>query len=67
MYLKQLFSDKKTKLIYSNGPSQMHFSCPFSDGSNRTTHKICLKLSIETHKKRRLAKKGTAANIAERQ
>ena len=66
MYLKRLFSNKKSKLVYSNGPSQVHFSCPFSDGSNRKTHKICLKLSIETHEKRRLAKKGAAANIAER-
>ena len=65
MYFKRLFSDKKTKLVYSNGPSQVYFSCPFSDGSNSTTHKTCLKLSIETHKKSRLAKEGAVANIAE--
>ena len=67
MYLKRLFSDEKTKLVYSNGRSQMHFCCPFSDSSNRTTHKTCLRLSIETHKKRRLGKEGAATNIAERQ
>ena len=26
MYLTRPFSDKKTKLVYSNGPSQMHLS-----------------------------------------
>ena len=67
MYLKRLLSDKKTKLVYWNGPSQAHFSCPFSDGSKTTTHKASLKLSIETHKKRMLAKEGAVANIAERQ
>ena len=67
MHLKRLFSDKKTKLVCLNGPSQVHFPCPFSEGSNRTTHKTCLKLSTETHKKRRLAKEGAVANIAERQ
>ena len=64
MYLKRLFSDKKTKLVYSNGPSQVHFSCPFSDGSNRTAYKTCLKLLIETQK-HRLAKESAVANIAE--
>ena len=67
MYLKRLLSDKKTKLVYWNGPSQVHFSCPFSDGSKTRTHKTSLKLSIETHKKRMLAKEGAVANIAERQ
>ena len=67
MYLKRLLGDKKTKLVYWNGPSQVHFSCPFSDGSKTTTHKTFLKLSIETHKKRMLAKEGAVANIAERQ
>ena len=55
IYLRRLFSDKKTKLVYSNGLSQVNFSYPFSDGSNRTACKIFLKLSIET-KKCRLAK-----------
>ena len=50
MYLRRLFSDKKTKLVYSNGPSQVHCFCPFSDGSNRTAYKTSLKLSIETQK-----------------
>ena len=67
MYLRRIFSDKKTKLVYSNGQSQVHFSCPFSDDSNRAAYKIYLKLPIETHKKRRLAKEGAVANIAERQ
>ena len=67
MYLRRLFSDKKTRLVYSNGLSQVHFSYPFSDGSNRTAYKTCLKLSIETHKKRRLSKEGAVVNIAERQ
>ena len=48
MYLRRLLSDKKTKLVYSNGPSQGHFSCPFSDDTNRTACKTCLKLSIDT-------------------
>ena len=67
MYLRWLFSDKKTKLVYSNGPRQVHLSCPVKDGNNRTEYKTCLKLSIETHTKRRLAKEGAVANIAERQ
>ena len=67
MYLRQLFSDNKTRLVYSNGPRQVHFSCLFSDGSNRTPYKTCLNFSIETHKKRRLAKEGAVANIAEQQ
>ena len=66
MYLKRLLIDKKTKLVYWNGPSQVHFSCPFSDGSKTLTHKTSLKLSIETHKTRMLAKEGAVANIAER-
>ena len=31
MYLRQLFSDRKIKLVYSNGPSQVDLSCPFKD------------------------------------
>ena len=50
MYLRRLYSDKKTKLVYSNGLSQVHLSSPFSDGDNRTVYKKCLKLSIETQK-----------------
>ena len=50
MYLRRLFSDKKTKLVYSNGLSQANFSYLFSDGSNRTACKKFLKLSIEPQK-----------------
>ena len=64
MYLRQLFSDKKTKLVHSNGQSQVHLSCPVSDGTNRVAYKTCCKLPIETHKKRRLTKEGAVANIA---
>ena len=35
IYSRGLFSDKKTKLIYSNGLSQVHLSSPFSNGGNR--------------------------------
>ena len=37
MYFGGLFSDNKTKLVYSNGLSQVHLSSPFSEGSNRAT------------------------------
>ena len=70
MYLRRLFSDMKTKLVYSNGPIQVHFSCPVSDGSNRTAYKACLTSNLKqnkTKKKTRLTKEGTVANIAERQ
>ena len=50
IYFGGLFSDKKTKLVYSNGLTQVHLSSPFSDGGNRTTYKTCLKLSTETQK-----------------
>ena len=50
MYFTRLFIDKKTKLVYSNGLSQVHLSSPFSDGGNRKVYKTCLKLSIETQK-----------------
>ena len=33
MYLRLLFGDKKIKLVYSNGQSQIHLSCPVNDGS----------------------------------
>ena len=46
MYFRRLFTDKKTKLVYSNGLSQVHLSSPFIDGGNRTAYKTCLKLSI---------------------
>ena len=36
MYFRGLLSDNKTKLVYSNGLSQVHLSSPFSDDSNRT-------------------------------
>ena len=53
MYFRRLFSDKKTKLVYSNGLSQVHLSIPVSDVGNITAQTTCLKLSInhqETHK-----------------
>ena len=50
LLFRGLFSDDKTKLVYSNGPSQVHLSSPFSDGGNSTAYKTCLKLSIETQK-----------------
>ena len=51
MDFRRLFSDKKTKLVYSNGLSQVHLSSPFSDAGNRTAYNTCLQLSIETQKK----------------
>ena len=50
IYFRGLFSDKKTKLVYSNGLTQVQLSSPFSDRGNRTEYKACLKLSIETQK-----------------
>ena len=50
-FRKRLFSDKKTKLVYSNGPSQVHLSYPVNDGNNKTAYKTCLKLLIEKPKK----------------
>ena len=50
MYFRRLFSANKTKLVYSNGLSQVHLSSPFSDGGNRTVYTTCLKLTIETQK-----------------
>ena len=50
MYFRRLFSDNKTELVYLNGLRQVHLSNPFSDGSNRTAYKTCLKLSVETQK-----------------
>ena len=50
MFLRPQYSDKKTKLVYSNRPSHVHFSCPFSYGSNWTAHKTHLALSIEAVK-----------------
>ena len=47
----------KTKLVYSNGPIQVHFSCPVSDGSNRTTYKACLTLNLKKKKKKKKKKK----------
>ena len=58
MYFRGLLRDKKTKLVYSNGLSQVHLSSPFSDGDNKTTFKTCFKLSIETHKKKTSQKRG---------
>ena len=55
----------RKQLIYLNGPRQVHLYCPVSDGNNRKAYKTCLKLSIGTRKKHRLAEEGTLANIAE--
>ena len=71
-FRKRLFSDKKTKLVYSNGPSQVHLSYPVNDGNNKTAYKTCLKLSIEKPKKKnththKLAKEGVVVYTAERQ
>ena len=46
MYFRWLFTDKKTKLVYSNGLSLLYLSSPFSDSGNRTAYKTCIKLSI---------------------
>ena len=48
MYFGRLFSDKKTKLVYSNGLGQVHLSSSFSGGGDNTVCKTCLKLSGET-------------------
>ena len=53
IYFRGLFSDKKTKLVYSNGLMQVYLSSPFGDGGNRKAHKTCLKLSIETQASQR--------------
>ena len=45
MYFRGLSSDKKTKLAYSNGISQVDLSSPFSDVGNRKAYKTCWKLS----------------------
>ena len=69
MYFRRLFSDKKTKLVYSNGLSQVHLSSPFSNGDNRTRHKTCKKLSTnyqETQKSQAIQRR-CLANIAGRQ
>ena len=42
MDLRQLFSDKKIKLVYSNAPKWKNLSCPVNDDSNRTAYKTCL-------------------------
>ena len=69
MYFRRLFSDKKTKLVYSNGLSQVHLSSPFSNGDNRTRHKTCKKLSTnyqETQKSQAIQRR-CLANIEGRQ
>ena len=48
MYLRRPFSENKIKLVYSNGPTQVHLSCSANDGSNKTVYKTCLKYSKET-------------------
>ena len=45
----------------------MHLLSPVNDGNNGTAYKTYLKLSIEAHKKHKLAKKIAVANITERQ
>ena len=66
MYFRRLFSDQKTKLVYSNGLCQVHLSSLFKDGGNRKAYETCLKLSLETQK-RRLVKEGAVAYILKRQ
>ena len=66
MYLNMLFHDNKTKLVYSNEPSQVHLSIPADGSSKRKAYKTCLKLSLQP-KNRRLSKEDTVANIAETQ
>ena len=39
MYFRGISSDKKTKLAYSNGISQVNLPSPFSDGGNRKAYK----------------------------
>ena len=46
MYFRGISSDKKTKLAYSNGISQVNLPSPFSDGGNRKAYKTRWKLSI---------------------
>ena len=53
MYFTRLFSDNKTKLVYSNGLSQVYLSSPFGDGGNRKAYKTCLKVSTETQTSQR--------------
>ena len=65
MYFRGLFSDNKTKLVYSNGLSQVHLSSPFSDGSNRTAYKNMFKIINTGTKTLRLAEESAAANIVE--
>ena len=62
MYFRGLSSDKKTKLAYSNGISQVNLPSPFSDGGNIKAYKTRWKLSIvyqqkNTHKNRGSPKK----------
>ena len=64
IYFRGLFSDKKTKLVYSNGLSQVYLSSPFSGGGDRTVYKTCLKLSIETQKMQ-ASQRRCLVNIAE--
>ena len=49
-FRRRLFSDKKTKLVYLNGPNQVHLSCPIKDSKNGTAYKIFLKLSTKIQK-----------------
>ena len=70
MYFRRLFSDKKTKLVYSNGLSQVHLSSPFSNGDNRTRHKTCKKLSTnyqETQKSQAIQRRCLANIVGQQQ
>ena len=72
MYFRGLSSDKKTKLAYSTGISQVNLPSPFSDGGNRKAYKTRWKLSIiyqqKKHtQKQRLSKEVAVSNIAEQQ
>ena len=72
MYFRGISSDKKTKLAYSNGISQVNLPSPFSDGGNGKAYKTRWKLSIiyqqkKNTQKQRLSKEGAVSNIAEQQ
>ena len=59
-FRKRLFSDKKTKLVYSNGPSQVHLSYPVNNGNNKKT---CLKLSVEKQNKTKNTSQGRCCSV----
>ena len=65
----RLFSDKETKLVYSNGLGQVHLSCPINDVNKRTACKTYLacKIIIRDTKKHRLAKEGAVTHTEKQQ